>query len=110
MLCDKYPLNIDCPQNTHTFCLLFTLSEGIFLLILINYTWKCASICNTCAVNRHEEQTKNIIFQDIYIYIYTYTRRYIDILVLVQIFLKKYEQILYIIKSSNHANNVYGKS
>ena len=62
------------------------------------------------AVNRHEKQTKNIIFQDIYIYIYTYTRRYIDILVLVQIFLKKYEQILYIIKSSNHANNVYGKS
>ena len=61
-------------------------------------------------VNRREKQTKNIIFQDIYIYIYTYTRRYIDILVLVQIFLKKYEQILYIIKSSNHANNVYGKS
>ena len=55
-------------------------------------------------VNRREKQTKNIIFQDIY------TRRYIDTLVLVQIFLKKYEQILYIIKSSNHANNVYGKS
>ena len=34
-------------------------------------------------VNRREKQTKNIIFQDIY------TRRYIDTLVLVQIFLKK---------------------
>ena len=104
MLCDKYPLNIDCPQNTQHVCLLSFTRRRRILLILINYTWKCASICNTCAVNRHEKQTKNIIFQDIY------TRRYIDTLVLVQIFLKKYEQILYIIKSSNHANNVYGKS
>ena len=39
------------------------------------------------AVNRHEKQTKNIIFQDIYIYIHIH--RYIDILVLVQIFFEK---------------------
>ena len=82
MLCDKYPLNIDCPQNTQHVCLL-SLLVRIFLLIilLINYTWKCASICNTCAVNPHEKQTKNIIFQDIYIYIYIYTQiyRYISI-------------------------------